>query len=34
VRERRLRHGVRGRVLEVETYRRLVCEEIAPVIRG
>jgi hypothetical protein len=34
VRERRLRHGVRGRVLEVETYRRLVCAEIAPVISG
>ncbi|GAB3813539.1 GIY-YIG nuclease family protein [Kribbella italica] len=34
VRERRLRHGVRGRVLEVETYRRLVREEIAPVIKG
>ncbi|MGC4943795.1 nucleotide excision repair endonuclease [Kribbella sp. DT2] len=34
VRERRLRHGVRGRMLEVETYRRLVREEIAPVITG
>lgn len=34
VRERRLRHGVRGRVLEAETYRRLVREEIAPVITG
>ncbi|WP_460650320.1 nucleotide excision repair endonuclease [Kribbella endophytica] len=34
VRERRLRHGVRGRVLEAETYRRLVREEITPVITG
>ncbi|MEV6283289.1 nucleotide excision repair endonuclease [Kribbella sp. NPDC051770] len=34
VRERRLRHGVRGRVLDAATYRRLVCEEIAPVLKG
>jgi hypothetical protein len=32
LRERRLRHGVRGRVLDADTYRRLVCEEIAPVL--
>jgi hypothetical protein len=32
VRTRRLRHGVRARVLDAETYRRLVCAEIAPVI--
>lgn len=34
VRARRLRHGVRARVLDVETYRSLVREEISPVMNG
>ncbi|TCN39048.1 GIY-YIG catalytic domain-containing protein [Kribbella orskensis] len=34
VRARRLRHGVRARVLEAETYRSLVRDEISPVING
>jgi predicted GIY-YIG superfamily endonuclease len=34
VRARRLRHGVRARVLDVETYRSLVRDEISPVIIG
>ncbi len=32
VRARRLRHGVRARVVDVDTYRRLVRTEISPVI--
>lgn len=34
VRARRLRHGVRARTLNAETYRRLVGEEIRPTISG
>jgi predicted GIY-YIG superfamily endonuclease len=34
VRRRRLRHRVRARVLDVDTYRSLVIDEIRPVIRS
>ncbi|MET8868146.1 hypothetical protein ABZW11_34890 [Nonomuraea sp. NPDC004580] len=32
VRARRLRHGVRARVMDAGTYRRLVAAEVEPVI--
>ncbi|GAA4981964.1 nucleotide excision repair endonuclease [Actinopolymorpha pittospori] len=34
VRTRRLHHRLRARVLDVETYRSLIADEITPVIRG